>query len=97
MLRNHIVRGLEDQSIDLAVLETMPFKIVSSNDLELGAQVIAQAGIAEVFGRATSPDRQFWTLRNIIQQDFPEQMRKIKPVLFEVEANTIVPTRPQAK
>ena len=97
MLRNHIVRGLEDQSIDLAVLETMPFKIVSSNDLELGAQVIAQAGIAEVFGKATLPDRQFWTLRNIIQQDFPEQMRKIRPVLFEVEANTIVPTQPQAK
>jgi hypothetical protein len=96
MLQDKILRKLTDESIDAGVLESMPFMIVSANDLELGAQVIAQTSIAEVLGKAVSIDRRFWTLHHIIAKELPDQLRKVKPILFENDARTIVPNSSQA-
>jgi len=95
MLEDRIVHGLTDQSIDAAVLETMPFMIVSANELELGAQVIAQASIAAVLSKAASSNRRFWALHGILAEDFPEELRRTQAVLFDADARTIVPSLPE--
>lgn len=90
MLENRIVQGLTDQSIDPNMLETMPFTIVSANELEIAAQVIAQTGITAVLDKATSTNRRFWSLHGVIANDFPEELRKTQAVLFDTDARAIV-------
>lgn len=95
MLDDRIVQGLIDQSIDTAMLEAMPFTIVSANELEMAAQVIAQTGIEAVLERATTTSRRFWALHGVISEVFPGQLQKTKAVLFEGDARAIVPRRPE--
>jgi len=95
MIEDNVAEGLLNHGIDVSAIETMPFTIVSANELEIAAQVIAQLGIEQVLAKSASPHPRYWGMHGAIAESFPEQLRKIRPVLFEADAATILSQIPK--
>lgn len=83
---------LQANNIDTTVLTLMPYTVVSADELETAAQVIGLVGLTEVLSRTTASNRRFWAVQSVLQEHFPDQLRRAKPVLFDDEAARIVPS-----
>ncbi|MDN8617242.1 hypothetical protein [Variovorax ginsengisoli] len=91
LLVKSVETKMAEARLDLEWLETMPYSVASSQDLENVSPTIAEVGIGTFFS-ARSPEHRKWMLQAFARQLFPEVYRRtVNRDLFEEEWVNIVP------
>ncbi len=85
MLDDSVCRHLSDQAIDKAVLESVPFTVVSIDELEVGCQIMAETGIHAFLQEKANPEHRGWALSPFAFSRFPEQAKRAHRRLFADE------------
>ena len=94
ILDGHIRRLLDEADISPSVLDEMPYTIASAHEFEIGAQVIAQAGVAAVMSHKTGQEMRSWSLLPSITGRFSTELSRVNHHLFGDDLLNFVPKQP---
>ena len=90
-LKYLVLERLRAVAMDESCVETMPFTVMSSSELELVGSVIAQVGIGPFFRKKTSAEFSSWMPREFTREAFPEALLMAPRMLFSDTWDRVFP------
>lgn len=91
MLRNLVLEKLQVQRIDIAILETMPYTVMSTSELEQTSPVWARVGIAEFFSKKHGAEYRDWLPQDYAKDVFPDAWKASSRNLFAEDWERLFP------
>lgn len=91
MLRELVQEKLQAQGMDMAVMDSMPYTVVSSGELETVGNVLAQVGIHPFLAGRHQENFRDWLVQDYAQEAFPDACHKAPRILFRDDLIHVIP------
>lgn len=91
LLRELVRAKLSDNNIEAGVLESMPYHVASSSELECVAGVLARVGLDHFFDVKQRPEHNNWLLQDFARVVFPDAWSEAPRVLFKQDWVRVIP------
>lgn len=91
MLRELVLEKLQTQGMDTAMLDSMPYTVVSAGELETVGNVLAQVGIHPFLEGRHKEKFRDWLVQDYAQEAFPDACRKAPRILFRDDLIHVIP------
>lgn len=90
VLKGLVLEKLKAMKMDTGVLDTMPYTVVSSGELEAVGSVLAQAGIHPFLEGRHKGSFKDWLVQDYAQEAFPAACRNAPRILFSDELVRVI-------
>lgn len=89
-LEDTVLSLVEKSDLDKTIVKTCPYVIMSMEEYELAAQIIAQVGLSEFFESLRVEDYKGWMVSAFMQTKYPEELSNCRLDYLRSETSSII-------